>query len=269
MFFSACPLSLPAITKESKPFFVIEMMKKYILLLSIIVTTATCSRLLAQDTLPKFSLKNVGNNRIIISWTNGYQRVKQISIQRSADSLKNYKTILTVPDPMNKENGYADTRATSDHMFYRLFIVLDGAMFIFSNPKRPIIDSLQLTEAERKKMLDPFSIEVNKPEKNIDSTLKAAGMDSRNKPNIFVPSMYVYTARDGNIHLNLPDVASKKYSVKFYDENDNFLFEIHNLKEQSLIIDKTNFYHAGWFKFELFVDEKLKEKHKFYLEKEF
>ena len=243
-------------------------MKKYVLLLvSLIMITSP--GLFAQDTLPKFSLKNAGNNRIIISWTNNYQRVKQISIQRSADSLKNYKTILTVPDPMNKSNGYADAKATSDNMFYRLFIMLDGAMYVFSSPKRPVVDSSQMAEAERKKMLDPFSLEVNKPEKNIDSTIKANGLDSKNKPNIFVPSMYVYTARDGNIHLNLPDATSKKYSVKFYDENDNFLFEINNLKEQSLIVDKTNFYHAGWFKFELFVDDKLKEKHKFYLEKEF
>jgi len=243
-------------------------MKKYVLLLvSLIMVTGP--GLFAQDTLPRFSLKNAGNNRIIISWTNNYQRVKQISIQRSADSLKNYKTILTVPDPMNKSNGYADTKATSDNMFYRLFIMLDGAMYVFSSAKRPIVDSSQMAEAERKKMLDPFSLEVNKPEKNIDSTLRSSGLDSKNKPNIFVPSMYVYTARDGNIHLNLPDVMSKKYSVKFYDENDNFLFEINNLKEQSLIVDKTNFYHAGWFKFELFVDDKLKEKHKFYLDKEF
>lgn len=57
--------------------------------------------------------------------------------------------------------------------------------------------------------------------------------------------------------------------MKFFDESDNFLFEIKNLKEQSFIVDKTNFYHAGWFKFELYVDEKLKEKHKFYIGKEF
>jgi hypothetical protein len=258
---------LQATSKESKPFFVIEMMKKFILLLFLI--TSVCYRLAAQDTLPKFSVKNVGNNRIIISWKNNYQLVKQISIQRSFDSLKNYKTILTVPDPMNKENGYVDTKATADNMFYRLFIMLDGAMYMFSKSKRPMIDSLQMADAEQKKLLDPFSIEVNKPIKEIDSTLKANGLDSKNKPNIFVPSMYVYTARDGNIHLNLPDVSLKKYSVKFYDENDNFLFEIKNLKDQSLIVDKTNFYHAGWFKFELFVDEKLKEKHKFYVDKEF
>lgn len=244
------------------------MMKKSILLTTIIIT-CLCYKISAQDTLPKFTVKNVGNNRIIISWTNNYQQVKQISIQRSADSLKSYKTILTVPDPMNKSNGYVDTKATSDNMFYRLFIVFDRSMFTFSIPKRPVIDSLQMAETERKKMLDPFSIEINKPEKSMDSTLKANGLDSKNKPNIFVPSMFVYTSRDGNIHLNLPDAGSKKYSVKFYDENDEFLFEIKNLKEQSLIVDKSNFYHAGWFKFELFVDEKLKEKHKFYLGKEF
>lgn len=241
-------------------------MKKYILLLTIFASVFY--DLHAQDTLPRFSVKNAGGGRIIISWLNTYQVVKQINIQRSYDSLKNFKTILSVPDPMNKENGYADTKANSDNMFYRLFILLDGSQFIFSKSSRPMIDSTLVT-VEQKKILDPFSAEINKPTRNMDSSLKANGYDTRNRPNIFVPSSYVYTARDGNIHLNLPDAGTKKYSVKFYDENDNFLFEIKNLKEQSLIVDKTNFYHAGWFKFELYVDEKLKEKHKFYIEKEF
>jgi hypothetical protein len=242
------------------------MMKNIILLLTVFISVS--HKLSAQDTLPKFSVKNVGGGRIIVSWVNNYQVVKQINIQRSFDSLKSYKTILSVPDPMNKENGYADTKATNDHMFYRLFLVLDGSQFIFTNSKRPIIDSAQMA-ANQKKLLDPFSADVNKPAKNLDSTLKASGYDARNRPNIFVPSMYIYTARDGNVHLNLPDAGTKKYSVKFFDENDTFLFEIKNLKDQSLIVDKSNFYHAGWFKFELYVDDKLKEKHKFYIEKEF
>jgi len=241
-------------------------MKQYLLLA---IFASVSYQVPAQDTLPKFSVKNAGGGRIIVSWLNTYQLVKQINIQRSFDSLKNYKTILSVPDPMNKQNGYADTKANSDNMFYRLFIVLDGSQFIFTKSKRPVIDSAQMAAAEQKKVLDPFSAEVNKPSKNMDSTLKTNGYDSRNRPNIFVPSLYVYTARDGNIHLNLPDANTKKYALKFYDENDNFLFEIKNLKDQSLIVDKTNFYHAGWFKFELYVDDKLKEKHKFYIEKEF
>jgi len=244
-------------------------MKRFILLPLIFMFSFIC-KLFAQDTLPKFSVKNVGNGRIIVSWVNNYGLVKQIGIQRSFDSVKNYKTILSVPDPMNKQNGYADTKAPATNMFYRLFIVLDGSMFTFSNAKRPVVDSEQINvETEQKKSPDPFSIEVNKPVKNIDSTLKASGFDSKNRPNIWVPSIYVYTARDGNVHLNLPETDTKKYSVKFYDENDNFLFEVKDLKESSLILDKTNFYHAGWFKFELFAEDKLKEKNKFYIEKEF
>ena len=243
-------------------------MKKITLLATTLIVSFLC-KLSAQDTLPKFSVKNVGNNRTIISWTNNYQVVKQISIQRSVDSLKNYKTILSVPDPMNKENGYVDTKAPHNNMFYRLFIVLDGSMFQFTSSKRPVIDTTQVVTTEQKKLLDPFSIEVNHPVKGMDSTLRANGLDTRNKPAIWVPSVYVYSAKDGNIHLNLPEDDTKKYSVKFYDENDNFLFEIKDMKESSLILDKTNFYHAGWFRFELFADDKLKEKNKFYIEKEF
>src|SRR5690349_23978551 len=105
---------------------------------------------------------------------------------------------------MNKENGYADTKASSDNMFYRLFILLDGSQFIFTKSKRPVVDSTQVkaaAAAEQKKLLDPFSNDVNKPSRTMDSALKASGYDSRNRPNIFVPSLFVYTARDGNIHL--------------------------------------------------------------------
>ncbi|MBS1565305.1 MAG: hypothetical protein JST39_13005, partial [Bacteroidetes bacterium] len=51
---------------------------------------------MAQDTLPRFTLLNKGNGRIIVSWTNPYKdKVHQLSIQRSTDSLRNFKTILT------------------------------------------------------------------------------------------------------------------------------------------------------------------------------
>ena len=88
-----------------------------------------------QDTLPRFSVKNVGSNRFIVGWVNTYGLVKQISIQRSHDSLKNFTTILSVTDPMARQNGYADTKAPNDHMFYRLFVVLDKGQFFFTTPR--------------------------------------------------------------------------------------------------------------------------------------
>jgi hypothetical protein len=258
------------------------MMKKNILLLLTIIGASILMQAGAQDTLPNFIVRNAGNHRIITSWKNRYEKVKQISIQRSPNGVTNFRTILTVPDPMNRENGYVDTKADHDSMYYRLFIVLDGAMFTFTPAKRPFIDTVKKAVAVaavdtsnlapddpvRLRSLDPFNIDVNRPlTRNMDSSLN--GNKDVKRPNIYVPSIFVYTARDGNVHLNLPDVSTKKYWIKFFDENNNPIFEIKNLKETSLIIDKTNFYHAGWFSFELYVDEKLKEKNKFYLAKEF
>ena len=243
-------------------------MKKSIpLFATLLVTSFISLSLKAQDTLPNFSLKNVGNNRIIISWTSFYQNAKQISIQRSTDSLRGYKTIVTVPDPTTIRNGYVDTKAPSGNMYYRIFIVLAGARYFFTTPKRPFADSLILGK-DQGKNINPFGIDVNKPGKFNDSIINGPGV-TKIKPDIFIPSNYVYTAKDGNVHLNFPNADTVNYWVKFFNDKDQFLFEIKNLKDPSLIVDKANFYHAGWFKFELYVNEKLKEKNKFYLAKEF
>jgi hypothetical protein len=244
-------------------------MKRSILLLSTLLATAFFSiTLTAQDTLPNFSVRNVGNNRIIISWTNlSYPSAKQISIQRSTDSLRGYKTIVTVPDPTTVQNGYVDSKAPNGNMFYRLFIVQSGARYFFSDIKRPFPDSVQKSK-DKDRTQNPFGIEINKPGKFNDSITNGIGVN-KIKPDIFIPSNFIYTAKDGNVHFNLPHADTVNYWVKFFDEKDLFLFEIKNIKEPSLIVDKTNFYHAGWFKFELYVNEKLKEKNKFYLAKEF
>lgn len=215
-----------------------------------------CSKGFAQDTLPKFAVRNVGNNRVIVGWVNNYPVIKQISIQRSFDSLKNYKTILSVTDPTAVQNGFADTKAPNDHMFYRLFINLDKGEFFFTEAKKPSVepDKTTTTEPVIEKIKDTMATTVKRP------VIK--------KPD-FVPSFYVYTKSDGYVFINLPDADRKKYHIKFYEEDNNFLFELKNIKESALTLDKTNFIHSGWFRFELYDDDKLVEKNKFYLPKEF
>ncbi len=82
-------------------------------------------------------------------------------------------------------------------------------------------------------------------------------------------SPWVFTGKYGNIHLYLPDAGRKHYSVKFFDDNDKLLFELSAIKDPSLILDKTNFFHSGWFHFELYEDNQLKEKNKLFIPKEF
>ena len=235
--------------------------------------------LFAQDTLPKFSLKNVGNNRIIIGWNNNFQNIKQLSIQRSFDSLTGYKTILTVPDPTTPQNGYADTKATNDHMFYRLYIMLDKGVYIFSDAKRPVRDSIRKIDPVTNQIImqggdtlvtaKPFVVNLDKFP-GTDSVAVPNPGNNKRKPNAFTPSLYVYTYRDGYVRINLPDNEKpKKYSIKFFKADETFLFELKDIKEKDFKIDKANFYSAGWFRFELYEDGKLFEKHKFYIEKDF
>ena len=227
-------------------------------ILFILLFSATVIK--AQDTLPHFSVKNVGNNRIIIGWVNTYGLVKQISIQNSHDSLKNYKTIMSVADPNARENGFADTKATNDHMYYRLFVVLDKGQFFFTEAKLPFKDTTTLKPIVRNTNIERMK----------DSMIRANIQPVETaKRNDFIPSFYVTTNRDGYITINLPDADKKKYHIKFYDDQNNLIFEIRNIKETSLILDKTNFLSSGWFRFELYNDDKLVEKNKVYLPKEF
>jgi hypothetical protein len=263
----------------------------------------------AQDTLPRFTIINRGNERIVISWTNPYgERIKQLSIQRSFDSLKNFRTILTVPDATVPQNGYVDTKATNDHMFYRLYILLDSGRYSFSRSKRPVAGNLvpettmpvttaskgiipveKLPAAEAAERI----IYVKKNDVIVggisESNLKRF-RDSINystKDTIFMktpdtilvkvftqrelyrPSKFVFTEKDGNIRIALPDAGRYKYSLKFFEEDLTEAFEIKQINETVLFLDKSNFLHSGWFSFELYENGKLKEKHRLYIPKEF
>ncbi len=217
---------------------------------------AAFSPAFAQDTLPRFTVRHAGNNRVIIGWVNNYPVTKQISIQRSHDSLINYKTIMSVTDPSAVQNGFADTKAPNDHMYYRLFVNLDKGEYFVTPSKRPSIGEA---------MALPVSAAASKTKDSIATGIKN-GVTKRAD---FVPSFYVYTNKDGYVFINLPDADRKKYRIKFYENDDSFLFEIKSLKEPSLTLDKANFIHAGWFTFELYNDEKLVERSKFYLSKDF
>jgi hypothetical protein len=241
-----------------------ERMKKNVLLL-LLITGAAAQPVHAQDTLPKFTLKNVGGNRIVIGWVNRFESVKQISIQRSFDSTKNFKSILTVPDPTIPENGFVDTKASSDRMFYRLYIMLDKGTFLFSESKRPVLDTAVRKDAVKTEM----------PGLNVPLIIKDSVVigpingNNRPKADIYVPSKRVFTFRDGYVRVVLPEGVEKKYHIKFFSAADDLLFELKDIKEKTFKIDKSNFYRSGWFRFELYENDQLLEKNKFYIPKEF
>lgn len=285
----------------------------------------------AQDTLPGFTVTTRGKNKVIVSWTNNYRYVSQISIQRSLDSTRNYKTILTVPDPKVTQNGFVDTKASTPFMFYRLFVVLDSGKYLFTTSKRPFWDTAMASQKKngfadknglannkrvivsenmsekdleqlKEKLKENKPVDLAIPEKYFsvekrDIVLaQVSEKDFRRfrdsvvfktkdtlvfknvntiliKPfvpkEVFKPSQYIYTERDGNITISLPGVSSKTYSIRFFEDDNTSLFEIRSVKESTIVLDKSNFLHSGWFRYELYEDGKLIEKHKFYIPKDF
>lgn len=85
----------------------------------------------------------------------------------------------------------------------------------------------------------------------------------------FRASQYVFINKDGFVSVYLPLVNDKKYHIKFFEQDGSALFEIPLVRESPLILDKANFVHSGWFLFELYEDNKLKEKNKLYIPKDF
>lgn len=227
-------------------------MKRFVFLFAVAAACFIGTKAAAQqDTLPQFSVKNAGGNRVIIGWSNPFSEMKQISIQRSFDSTRNYKTILSVADPKAVQNGFVDTQAPNDHMYYRIFYVVGDGMFFFTAAKRPVFDTSRAATAIQN-----------------DFTVNGTNPSVEKKPD-YIPSFYVYTKNDGNVFINLPNAQKEDYRIKFFNEDGDALFEINGIKESGLVLDKANFYHSGWFHFELLKDNKVIEKHRFFIPKSF
>lgn len=288
----------------------------------------------SQDTLPSFSVTAKGTGKILVSWHNSFTSVTQISIQRSSDSLKNFATLLTVPDPHLPQNGIVDNKASNPNFYYRLFIVLENGNYLFSKAQRPHAD---IAIAEKKKDPQDVDPEDDEPNPSQMDRQRIRFVAGANKPPVtgpsrirtfakieiektvylkkgdsvigelsnkdirafrdsvlnhtkdtlvfidgdtllvktFIPkevykiSAYVFTGKYGNIHLALPEADKRHYAVKFFDETNKLLFEVAAIKDPVLIVDKTNFLHAGWFRFELYEEGKLKEKNKLFIPKDF
>ncbi len=206
-----------------------------------------------QDTLPKITVVQLGK-KVLISWDNPYTNAANINIQRSGDSTKNFKTIGTVLNVSPGINGFIDPKEfMPSDQYYRVFISFEGGTYIFTPSHRPGKDTLKNVVAMEKPVIEKIPVIKKKP---------------KYVPNIFVPSKHVYTGKDNNVIISLPDYDKNKYSIKFYEDDGAFLFELKKIPESYLTLDKVNFGHAGLFIFEIYNNHIIIERHKFYIPKD-
>lgn len=285
--------------------------------IAVLLIAGTAASSFAQDTLPAFSAHLIPGKKARISWVNPYaDRVKQISIQRSRDSLQNFKSIGSITHPTLDRNEFTD-RSPNGQYFYRLYILLDGGRYVFSVSRRAgnyAVSAVATSKAQVNFPPRPGAASPGKAPVNINTTitvpeekswtvkrgadivgqLKASGykafrdsllqntrdtLGSMTNDTIYIrpfavkevykPSKLIFPDKNGLVHLEMPDPARKNYVVKFYEEDRSFLFEIKAIRDPLLLLEKSNFGHAGWFLFEVFEDGKLIEKNRFFLNRDF
>lgn len=118
------------------------------------------------------------------------------------------------------------------------------------------IDSVFRVNPEKAMKIIRYVDQVASPLQKIDYTTK---------DDIFNPSGFIFTNNEGNLVIALPDVNKKKFSLNVLTKEGTPVFEMKNIKEPLLQIDKSNFYKSGWFKYELYEAGRLREKNRFYI----
>ncbi len=222
----------------------------------------------AQKTLPNISVKNVGK-ATLISWRNAYTKpISVISIQRSYDSLRNFTTIGSVLDAQNEENGFADNNAPYNNMYYRALITFEGGAYIYSPSTTPEKYNPYITV----KTADGRDSLVLQEQQIVYEWQKNPFLDSNlvtpPKPNEPVQSQRIFASKESNVVLHVENAAAKKYIVKFYNENNDLIFQLNRIPEDYLIIEKVNFVRSGLYHFEIYEDGKLIETNTIFVPKD-
>ncbi|MBL7728192.1 MAG: hypothetical protein JNM68_10915 [Dinghuibacter sp.] len=216
----------------------------------------------AQDTLPVFNAYRKANGQADILWLNDYGVVKQITVQRSSDSLKRFMSVYSSPNPMAKKGNFTDVKTNGYQYYYRIYIQLPEGKYFYTASQKAIpypSDSMQAALNGT-----PGSINISDPGKK----LKNPTTPIVPKPPVFMPSDYVFSDKKGNIIINLPDAENKKYSIVFRNDQQQEIMRISRVKESNLVLERANFYKSGWYYFEIYEGEQLFEKHKVLLGKE-
>lgn len=172
--------------------------------------------------------------------------------------------VETNPTPIKKEPEKAAILISSSDTTQKV-VQQEKAKSI----KHRTTDSVILTKKDTVKKV---IAEKTVPEKQVQQknntetqTKTVEKKETEVKEDILNPSGFIFTNSEGNLVVALPDVHKKKFSLHVLTKDGEPLFDMKNIKEPLLQIDKSNFYKSGWFKYELYESGKLREKNKFFI----
>ena len=253
-----------------------------------------------QSTLPDFQvIQRNGVN--IISWNNEIKEITQLIIQRSVDSLTGFRSIVSMPDPTTLTNGFVDRKSGSKLFFYRIFYVMPGGRYVFTESQKPKVEippPVIQPAIKNQPTPNPAPVIVTTDptitKKEVQVIIKKQpdtavsrlslvyqkiGLSQYNWRTItilpktekllnddtFVLSSLIYTNGEGNLIISLPDAPKNRFTLRVFREDKSLLFEMKHLRENQLLIDRSNFHNSGWFRYELREGERIRERNRFYI----
>ncbi len=213
------------------------------------------------QTAPLLPSIAVGTEQAInfLTWNCQYDGIKSIAVQRSGDSIYNYLTIGYVKKTKQGIQSYIDGHPLPGKNFYRLYIAFNSDLTWYSNRVRVNVDSNTLL---MQSMVLPPNDSLQKYISNDDTDNPLKEIISKMSfttsyeadPNAFsyIKSQYIYTnPLTGHVNMELPDVRSQRYNVKFYDQKEREILDVPRVTASPAIIDKRNFQKKGIYKFVL------------------
>ena len=247
--------------------------------------------LMAQPALPEFSIINGPKNHSIISWRNNFgDQLTVLTIQRSADSVRNFRTIYSVNNLSLQVNAYTDNKPVPGEEYYRMYYMLKNGSYNFTKAKRIttgfVADDV-LTRLDSRKMIRvkgdlsgrfeyPSLFHLKDSVLNYtsdslyfvnDSTLQyvkynaVAAIASAETTNLQPMSKFLYLNADSYVVLKFPEQELSRYSMTIYKQNGtSVLFKIPKFENSEIILNKTSFLRSGWYPYEIYKDGKIEER---------
>ena len=239
----------------------------------------------AQPQLPEIAaVSQQGVN--YISWTNPYDGLKAIAVQRSANGQNNFRTIGYIKDLKKGVEQFIDTKPENGVCFYRLLIVFNSEVNWFSDVTKLDVEANpdeDMTEVflAKEPVSNMSSIKVTYEDPEVENNV-AIPLPNNNQipsmrkvmkfnintieeiePTEYKRSEYVYyNTTSGFIQIQIPyeEEDSIAYTIDFFDNRNYRIIRVPNIHQPNIMLDKRNFQRKGLYRFELKKNEEMIEE---------
>jgi hypothetical protein len=138
------------------------------------------------------------------------------------------------------------------------------AMPVITSHKTPVIYFRSIAASSH--IFDDFPLYEDRDTTLLDNHRNRTALTGKNGEES--ASGIIRREKNGDLVIAIPELAREQYRVRFFDDDHHFLFEVRQIKDPVLILEKYNFQHTGLFQYELYRENMLVERSTFLIRKE-